>query len=103
MKRYGIFALVVVLCCTLFAGCRRGNSNMGTVSPTNEATAEMPTMPTMIPQTQPATQPAATVPTERETTGVTDGTEDTTGTDDAATDAAEGSRGRSMTRRPAAR
>lgn len=99
MKRYGIFALVVVLCCTLFAGCRRGNSNMGTVSPTNEATAEMPTMPTMIPQTQ----PAATVPTERETTGVTDGTEDTTGTDDAATDAAEGSRGRSMTRRPAAR
>lgn len=105
MKRYGLLALVLVMCCALLAGCRRGNGNMNTVSPTNEATAGMNTMPATMPVTRPATEPATAAPTERETASATESatgsTEDTT---EHATDDASGqNRSRATPNRPAAR
>lgn len=80
MKRYSIIALALVLGCTLFTGCRRGNGNMETVSPTNQVTPEMPvttpvTKPTLPPDTEPVTEPV----TEETTEGATgDATENST-------------------------
>lgn len=83
MKRYGILALVLVMCCTLLAGCRRGNMNRNPVSPTNEATAGMNTTPATMPVTRPATEPATAAPTEHETASAD---ENTTGNTQSATE-----------------
>lgn len=101
MKRYGILALALVMCCALFTGCRRGNGNMQPVSPTNQATTETPTMPVTIPATKPATEPATTAPTERETSGATENTTD--GTEHGTTDATAEAPGRTITKQPATR
>ena len=86
MKRCTILALALVLGCTIFTGCRRGNNNMSTMPPATHAATEAPTT---MPATRPATEPVTTAPTERATA---DATEDMTGaTEDATTD---GSRGR---------
>lgn len=82
MKRYSILALALVLGCTIFTGCRRGNGNMDTVSPTNDATIETPTLMPTTPATQPThpviTEPATQDPTENSTTeGATDATGET--------------------------
>ena len=62
MKRFAIFALVLVLGCTMFTGCRRQdmNGNMSTppteaARPTTEPTTH-PAMPT-VPATEPADMP----------------------------------------------
>lgn len=83
MKRYSILALALVLSCTLFTGCRRGNGNMATIPPTTQAATQAPTTPATMPSTHPETRPAATLPTDdtihsTESTE-TDGTESATG------------------------
>lgn len=105
MKRYGILALVLVMCCALLAGCRRGNGNMKPVSPTNEATADIHTMPATMPVTRPATEPSTAAPTERETVSATEGTAGNTepATEHSTGDASDQNRGRTGTNRPAAR
>lgn len=101
MKRYAVFALALLMCCSVLAGCRRGSSNMTPHSPTNEATAEMPTMPTVMPSTRPATEPATMQPAEPETMPAT---ENPTGnTENSTTDATESNRSRTGPNRPAMR
>ena len=73
MKRFAILALALVLGCTMFAGCRRQNTNGNMSTPPTQAarpTTEPTTRATM-PTTTPATE-AATMPTVEPTT---DGTE----------------------------
>ena len=66
MKRYLMLALVLVLVCSLFAGCRR--TDVMPSSPTNDATSHAPTIipttPVTRPPTEPATQQATIIPTE---------------------------------------
>ena len=66
MKRFAVFALALVLGCTMFTGCRRQdtNGNMSTppteaARPTTEPTthATMPTLPATEPTTMPHTEP----------------------------------------------
>ena len=77
MKRFAIFALALVLGCTMFAGCRRQDNNGNMSTPPTEAarpTTE-PTTKATQPATMPTTMPAredATMPTVEPTT---DGTE----------------------------
>lgn len=84
MKRCTILALAMVLGCTLFTGCRRGNGDMMTVPPTTQAATEHYTMPATQPATQP-TRPMITEPATQEATGAStpdstaDATENTTG------------------------
>lgn len=105
MKRYAVLALVLVMCGTLLAGCRRGNGNMKPVSPTNEATADMHSMPATAPVTRPATEPATEALTERATTAATEG--DTgaaeAATENAAVDGSGQNRSRTMPGRPTGR
>ena len=77
MKRYAIFALALVLGCSMLTGCRRQdmNGNMSTPAseaarPTTEPTTHA-TQPATMPTTTPATE-AATMPGSEPTT---DGTE----------------------------
>ena len=63
MKRYAIFALALVLGCSMLTGCRRQdmNGNMSTppteaARPTTEPTTHA-TMPTTMPATEPDTMP----------------------------------------------
>lgn len=66
MKRYAIFALALVLGCSMLTGCRRQdmNGNMSTPAseaarPTTEPTthATMPTIPATEPDTMPGSEP----------------------------------------------
>lgn len=83
MKRYVMLALVLVLVCSLFAGCRRTDAMPS--NPTNEATSHVPTIlpttPATKPATEPATQHATVMPTEGnrepDSTTATDSTENT--------------------------
>ena len=63
MKRFAIFALALVLGCSMLTGCRRQdmNGNMSTppteaARPTTEPTTHA-TMPTTMPATEPDTMP----------------------------------------------
>ena len=65
MKRYAIFALALVLGCSMLTGCRRQdmNGNMSTPAseaarPTTEPTTHA-TMPTTMPATEAATMPGS--------------------------------------------
>ena len=69
MKRFAIFALALVLGCTMFTGCRRQDNNGNMSTPPTEA-ARPTTEPTTH-ATMPATEDA-TMPTVEPTT---DGTE----------------------------
>ena len=76
MKRFAIFALALVLGCTMFAGCRRQDNNGNMSTPPTEAAR--PTTEPTTKATQPATMP--TVPTTEDATTSTveptaDGTE----------------------------
>ena len=77
MKRFAIFALALVLGCTMFTGCRRQdmNGNMSTppteaARPTTEPTthAALPTIPATEAPTMPHTEPV----TEDATVDATD-------------------------------
>ena len=73
MKRYAIFALALVLGCSMLTGCRRQNMNGNMSTPPTEAarpTTEPTTHATM-PTTMPATEPDTT-PTVEPTTDVTE-------------------------------
>ena len=73
MKRYAIFALALVLGCSMLTGCRRQNMNGNMSTPPTEA-ARPTTEPTTH-ATQPATMPATepdTTPTVEPTTDVTE-------------------------------
>ena len=71
MKRYAIFALALVLGCSMLTGCRRQNMNGNMSTPPTEA-ARPTTEPTTH-ATQPATMP--TIPaTEDATIDATDPT-----------------------------
>ena len=67
MKRTCIIALALVLGCILFTGCRRGNGNMDTISPTNQTV----TTPAARPTSPAATMPATQAPTQDMTEGST--------------------------------
>ena len=85
MKRYVIPALVLVLVCGLFTGCRRMETMPS--NPTNEATDHVPTVAPTTPATKPVTtEPTIIPPTERLPNSTT-GTDATTST--GATDATE--------------
>ena len=76
MKRFAIFALALVLGCTMFTGCRRQDMNGNLSTPPTEAAR--PTTEPTTKATQPATMP--TVPTTEDATTSTveptaDGTE----------------------------
>ena len=65
MKRFAIFALALVLGCSMLTGCRRQdmNGNMSTppteaARPTTEPTTHA-TMPTTMPATEPDTMPGS--------------------------------------------
>ena len=99
MKRYSILALALILGCTVFTGCRRGNGSMDTIPPTTQAVTEMPTMPATQPTSPVVTEPAVTIPTEDSTANpATDGVQDESGT--AATDPTDASRSRPGPQRP---
>lgn len=101
MKRYSIFALALILGCTLFTGCRRPGDPQGmTTTPTGEIMTEMPTVPATMPVTRPATEPSSAAPTEQDTTGATEDNT-TAATEDNTTGATEGARRRSGNNRPA--
>ena len=76
MKRYAIFALALVLGCSMLTGCRRQNMNGNMSTPPTEA-ARPTTEPTTH-ATQPATMPTipatedATMPGSEPTTDVTE-------------------------------
>jgi len=89
MKRYTVLALAMVLGCTLFTGCRRGNGNMMTVPPTTQAATEHYTMPATQPATQP-TRPVATEPATQDAAGAS--------TPDSTADATENATGESRSR-----
>ena len=78
MKRCTILALALVLGCTMFTGCRRGNGDMMTVPPTTQAATEHYTMPATQPtrptETEPATQEATTASVPDRTADATEGT-----------------------------
>ena len=84
MKKYAIFALVLVLTAALLTGCGCTPKDM---TPTRPAVTE-PILPTNIPETTvptvPATEPATVMPTETEIPTATDDingiTDDITGT-----------------------
>ena len=69
MKRFAIFALALVLGCSMFTGCRRQDPNGNMSTPATEAAR--PTTEPTTKATIPATE-AATMPTVEPTT---DGTE----------------------------
>lgn len=95
MKRYPVFALALLLGCTMFTGCRRNGAPMETIVPTTMVT-ETPTVPTTLPTTTPTTLPA----TESATHDA--GTEDTGSSAPDATEESTGSaRSRSGVKRPA--
>ena len=76
MKRFAVFALALVLGCTMFTGCRRQDMNGNMSTPPTEAAR--PTTEPTTKATQPATMP--TVPTTEDATTSTveptaDGTE----------------------------
>jgi hypothetical protein len=78
MKKYGIFAAVLVLTLALLTGCRKSNAAPTELPPTTGATIVPTTAPTTIPTTIPTTVPPTDmtedfVPTEHET-GATDST-----------------------------
>ena len=89
MKRYTVLALAMVLGCTLFTGCRRGNGDMMTVPPTTQAATEHYTMPATQPATQP-TRPVATEPATQDAAGAS--------TPDSTADATENATGESRSR-----
>ena len=67
MKRYAIFALALVLGCSMLTGCRRQdmNGNMSTppseaARPTTEPTTHA-TMPVTTPETMPTVEPTTDV------------------------------------------
>ena len=78
MKRYSMLILALALICAVFAGCRR--TDMGTVSPTNDATTHAPTIPATRPVTRPATEPATESTRNTEATRATDTTRPTDST-----------------------
>ena len=67
MKRYALFALVLVLSCTLFTGCRRKEPNTGMTTPTT-----MPTTQTTHPTTEPTVPMTTEHTTERPTDSLTE-------------------------------
>lgn len=68
MKRYSILALALVLGCTIFTGCRRGNGDMMTMPSMTQAATERPTNSVTQPATEPS-RPAATEPSTQASTG----------------------------------
>ena len=66
MKRFAIFALALVLGCSMLTGCRRKDTNGNMSTPPTEA-ARPTTEPTTR-ATQPATMPTTTPATESATT-----------------------------------
>ena len=66
MKRFAIFALALVLGCSMLTGCRRKDTNGSMSTPPTEA-ARPTTEPTTR-ATQPATMPTTTPATESATT-----------------------------------
>ena len=76
MKRYAIFALALVLGCSMLTGCRRQNMNGNMSTPPTEAAR--PTTEPTTKATQPATMPTvpttedATMPTVEPTTDATE-------------------------------
>ena len=80
MKRCTILALALVLGCTIFTGCRRGNGDMMTVPSMTQAATEPTTMPATTPTRPIATEPATQDATGESATEGTDGaTENATG------------------------
>ena len=69
MKRYAIFALALVLGCSMLTGCRRQNMNGNLSTPPTEAAR--PTTEPTTKATMPATE-AATMPTVEPTTDATE-------------------------------
>ena len=65
MKRYAIFALALVLGCSMLTGCRRQDTNGNMSTPATEAAR--PTTEPTTKATMPATE-AATMPTAEPTT-----------------------------------
>ena len=80
MKKYGIFAAMLVLTLTLLAGCRKSNAAPTELPPTTGATIAPTTVPTTMPTTMPTTVPP------------TDMTEDSAATEHGTT-ATEGTKG----------
>ena len=76
MKRFAVFALALVLGCTMFTGCRRQDMNGNMSTPPTE-TARPTTEPTTR-ATQPATMPTTTPATESATTPTVEPTVDGT-------------------------
>lgn len=77
MKRYVLLALVLVVTCFLFTGCRRRDPNAGMTVPATQATRPTtePTVPMTTEPTVPATTEAATRDeTERPTDSLTEPT-----------------------------
>ena len=66
MKRYALLALIPVLACTLFAGCRRMEADMGMTTPSTADTRPT-TEPTVPMTTEPATQDTTERPTDSPT------------------------------------
>ena len=64
MKKYGIFAAMLVLTLTLQAGCRKSNAAPTELPPTTGATIAPTTVPTTIPTTMPTTMPTTVPPTD---------------------------------------
>ena len=77
MKRFVLLALVLVLGCTLFAGCRRKDPNMGMTTPTTMPTTQA-THPTTEPTIPMTTEPATERPTDTLTEAPTENTTDPT-------------------------
>lgn len=78
MKKYGIFAAMLVLTLTLLAGCRKSNAAPTELPPTTGATIAPTTVPTTMPTTMPTTVPPTdmtedSAATEHDTTA-TEGT-----------------------------
>lgn len=75
MKKYGIFALTLVLTASVLTGCRSKNDMNGNTSePTIMPTVEMPTRETTVPTSAPTTEATvmptdASDPSETETVG----------------------------------
>ena len=105
MKRSWILALALVLGCTVFTGCRRGNADTAPLPSSTQAVTEMPAIPSTKPTRPPVTEPATQAPTEDSTANpATDGAMDDA-TDDtaAATEATGDARGRIAPQRPGMR
>ena len=80
MKKYSAIALVLVLCITMLAGCRRNKNVPQTSAPTTPVTTQVTTAPTTLPITSDTGVTEDGMMTD--TTDTTDGiTEDTTVTD----------------------